>query len=276
MHTLHNDPQEHLDEEVGILWIFGAAPLLAVTDTLTNALGICAVLLLTCVCSTILAALLFGPLHQLLRLTASLILTTAFVSAQVALAQAWLPSLHASLGLFPSLIACNLLLLSRLQRAATLGPVRALRQALASFAPVLLVLLILGTLRELVGRGSLLHDIALADLRLASLDVQLFTADLGFLLGLLPPGAFIAFAVLLALRNWLRSRAARATAQRVTRAAASHTTHDPSQDHNVLPTPASRESSSDDGAGVSNAVSIAGGRDPVRAGHRQERQPRNA
>ena len=271
MHTLHNDPQEHLNEEAGILWIFGAAPLLAATDTLLNALGICAVLVVACVCSTVLAALAFGPLHQRLRLTASLILTAAFVSAQVALAQAWLPSVHTSLGLFPSLIACNLLLLWRLQTAATLGPVRALRQTLVSFAPVLLVLLILGTLRELVGRGSLLHDIALADPRLATLDVQLFTADLGFLLGLLPPGAFIAFAVLLALRNWLRSRAARAALQR-----AQPASHDSSQDRHVLPTPASRESGTDHGAGVSDALPIAGGRDPVRAGHRQERESGNA
>jgi electron transport complex protein RnfE len=206
MHTLHNDPQEHLSEDAGILWIFGAAPLLAVTDTLTNALGICAALLITSVASTLLAASFLRSVHALLRLTASLILTAALVSALALLANAWLPSLHASLGLFPSLIACNLLLLSRLQLAATLGLRQALRRALSAFAPVLLVLLILGTLRELVGRGSLLHDIALLRKDLAGLDVQLFSADLGFLLGLLPPGAFIAFAVLLALRNWLQKK----------------------------------------------------------------------
>jgi electron transport complex protein RnfE len=207
MHTLHNDPQEHLSEDAGILWIFGTAPLLAVTDTLTNALGICTALLLASVCGALLAATLLRTVHALLRLTASLILTAALVTALVLLANAWLPSLHASLGLFPSLIACNLLLLSSLQLAASVGPWSALRQALTAFAPVLLVLLILGTLRELVGRGSLLHDIALLRKGLAGLDVQLFTADLGFLMGLLPPGAFISFAVLLALRNWLRSRA---------------------------------------------------------------------
>jgi electron transport complex protein RnfE len=213
MHTLHNDPQEHLNEDAGILWIFGAAPLLAATDTLTNALGICFALLLASLSATLLAASLLRSVHALLRLTASLILTAALVSALLLLANAWLPSLHASLGLFPSLIACNLLLLSRLQLAATLGPWRALRAALSAFGPVVLVLLILGTLRELVGRGSLLHDIAHARQDLASLDVQLFTADLGFLLGLLPPGAFIAFAVLLALRNWLRQRLRRAGTQ---------------------------------------------------------------
>jgi Na+-translocating ferredoxin:NAD+ oxidoreductase subunit E len=207
MHTLHNDPQEHLSEDPAILWIFGACPLLAATDTLTNALGICVALLITSVLSTALAALLCKPLHQSLRLTACLLLSGTLVSALALLANAWLPSLHASLGLFPMLIASNLLLLARLQPAPAIGPLAATRQSLMGFAPVLLVLVILGTLRELVGRGSLLHDVGLLGNRmLASLDVQLFTADMGFLLGLLPPGAFIAFAVLLAARNWLRTR----------------------------------------------------------------------
>jgi electron transport complex protein RnfE len=133
----------------------------------------------------------------------------AIVGSLTLLANAWLPSLHASLGIFPVLLATNLLLLSQLQLAASGGLLRALRRSMACFAPVLLVLLILGTLRELVGRGSLLHDIGLVSKQVPqALDVQLFTADLGFLLGLLPPGAFISFAVLLALRNWLRARTA--------------------------------------------------------------------
>ena len=209
MHTLHNDPQEHRSEDATVLWIFGACPLLAVTDTLTNALGMCMAILAAGVLGTTGAALLLGRLPATLRLAATLVLMAAIVGSLTLLANAWLPSLHASLGIFPVLIATNLLLLSRLQLAAGVGLLPALRQCAAGFAPVLLLLLILGPLRELVGRGSLLHDIALVAKQIpAALDVQLFTADLGFLLGLLPPGAFICFAVLLALRNWVRARTA--------------------------------------------------------------------
>jgi Na+-translocating ferredoxin:NAD+ oxidoreductase subunit E len=211
MHTLHNDPEEHRSEDPTVLWIFGACPLLAVTDTLTNALGICVAILIASVLGTAAAALLLARLPATLRLAATLILLAAIVGSLTLLANAWLPSLYASLGIFPVLIATNLLLISRLQLAATVGLRRALRQSMTSFAPVLLVLLILGTLRELVGRGSLLHDIGLISKWVPeALDVQLFTADLGFLLGLLPPGAFISFAVLLALRNWWRARTASA------------------------------------------------------------------
>ena len=211
MHTLHNDPQEHRDQDPTILWIFGACPLLAVTDTLTNALGMCLAILTASVLGTALAALLFARVHPALRLTAIMILMAGIVSSMALVANAWLPSLHVSLGIFPTLIATNLLLISRLQLAATAGVLPALRQSMVSFGPVLLVLLILSTLRELVGRGSLFHEVGLISDRVPDgLDLQLFTADLGFLLGLLPPGAFISFAVLLALRNWVRARAARA------------------------------------------------------------------
>ena len=208
MHTLHHDPQQHLTQDVGVLWIFGACPLLAATDTLTDGLGICVALLTASLLGTWLSALLLARVQPALRLTAIMIVMAAIVSALTLVANAWLPSLHASLGIFPSLIVTNLLLVLRLQAAASEGVLVATRQCLVSLAPVLLVLLILSTLRELVGRGSLFHDIGLVCERLPrGLDLQLFTADLGFLLGLLPPGAFIAFAVLLALRNWLRQRA---------------------------------------------------------------------
>jgi Na+-translocating ferredoxin:NAD+ oxidoreductase subunit E len=209
MHTLHNDPEEHRSEDASVLLIFGACPLLAVTDTLTNALGMCLAIVIVSVLGTTGAALLAAQLPATLRLAATLILLAAIVGSLTLLANAWLPSLHASLGIFPALIATNLLLLARLQLAASAGLPSALRRCAVDFAPVLLLLLILGTLRELVGRGSLLHDIGLVARQVPkALDLQLFTADLGFLLGLLPPGAFICFAVLLALRNWLRARMA--------------------------------------------------------------------
>jgi Na+-translocating ferredoxin:NAD+ oxidoreductase subunit E len=206
MHTLHNDPQEHGSEDASILWIFGACPLLAVTDTLTNAVGICLAMLTAAVLGTTVAALLLPRIQAELRLAATMIVMAAIVSSMALVANAWLPSLHASLGIFPVLIATNLLLIAQLQQVAGIGgPLRAVRQSVACFGPVLVVLLILGTLRELVGRGSLFHDIALISARVpVALDLQLFTADLGFLLGLLPPGAFISFAVLLAVRNWWR------------------------------------------------------------------------
>lgn len=208
MHTLHNDPEQHRVADASILWIFGACPLLAVTDTLTNGLGICLAILTATVLGTAMAALLLGRVHRALRLPVTMILMAAIVGSMTLVANAWLPSLHASMGIFPILIATNLLLISRLQLTATAGVLRAVSESVLSFVPVLLLLSILSTLRELVGRGSLFHDIGLISARAPNnLDVQLFSADLGFLLALLPPGAFISFAVLLALRNWLRSRA---------------------------------------------------------------------
>jgi len=212
MHTLYHDPQHHGAVDASIFWILGACPLLAGTDTLTNGLGIIFAALAAAVLGPALAATLFARLHEPLRITACVLAVGTLVSALTLISNAWLPSLHATLGIFPSLIATNLLLISFMRQAPGTGMVDAIRTSLASFTPVLVVLLILSTLRELVGRGSLLHDVDLVARWLPrGLDVQLFSADLGFLLGLLPPGAFIAFAVLLAGRNWLRMRASTTT-----------------------------------------------------------------
>jgi electron transport complex protein RnfE len=70
---------------------------------------------------------------------------------------------------------------------------------------IALLLLLLGIARELVGRGSIFHD-AGNQFGDWARGLQLFRADMGFLLAMLPPGAFISLGLLLALRNWLLDR----------------------------------------------------------------------
>ena len=67
------------------------------------------------------------------------------------------------------------------------------------------MLLVLGVARELVGRGSVLHDAGLMfGVWARAFETKVFSVDMGFLLGMLPPGAFISLGLLLALLNWLR------------------------------------------------------------------------
>jgi electron transport complex protein RnfE len=82
-------------------------------------------------------------------------------------------------------------------------PAHAAKPAFAFTLILALVLLILGLVREFVGRGSLFHDARMLGDWAGFLDVQVFRADMGFLLAMLPPGAFIAFGLLLAARNWM-------------------------------------------------------------------------
>jgi electron transport complex protein RnfE len=72
---------------------------------------------------------------------------------------------------------------------------------------IAITLLPLGIAREFVGRGSFLHDAhTLLGTWANWAELSVFRVDMGFLLAMLPPGAFIAFGVLLAARNWFIQR----------------------------------------------------------------------
>jgi electron transport complex protein RnfE len=120
--------------------------------------------------------------------------------------RAWLSELRTALNLFLPLIVSNLVIVQYLQaRHETAG--RAFGGSLRIAVGIAITLLPLGIARELVGRGSLLHD---AHTLLGSWagwsEVGVFRVDMGFMLAMLPPGAFIAFGLLLAARNWLLHR----------------------------------------------------------------------
>jgi electron transport complex protein RnfE len=117
--------------------------------------------------------------------------------------RAYFYDLHEALGVFLPLIVANVVVVG-----ALVAPEETLPDGLSSVMrtsiAIALMLLILGVARELVGRGSLLHDAGLSFGQWArALDIRAFRVDRGFLLGVLPPGALISLGLLLALRNWL-------------------------------------------------------------------------
>lgn len=180
----------------GSLWLAVAlAPALAVSDLGSHALGLGVVMI---VLSALVAAVdtLLKRLPEELRwLLISLVLAAAISSAALVMS-AWRHDLFVALSVFLPLLAANLALHRPAAQQAWGPPL----QLVATSA---LLLFVLGLIRELVGRGSLFHDAAALGTWIGPLDTQLFRADMGFLLAMLPPGAFIACGLLLAGRNWL-------------------------------------------------------------------------
>jgi electron transport complex protein RnfE len=115
--------------------------------------------------------------------------------------RAWLPALHGVLGLFIPLIVTNCALLGRAEAFASRNdPLRAALDGFAVGAGFLLVLLLLGGLREAIGRGTLFAG-AGALLGLPQLEWTLLPGYRGFLLATLPVGAFFLLALLIAARQ---------------------------------------------------------------------------
>jgi len=183
--------------------LIAVCPLLAMSDTVVDALGIGVVVLIVVPLATALLAVLRPHLTNETALAGSMITLAALVACIELLLSAWFSELRTSLALFVPLIVSNLIVVQHLQtRHASFGA--AFGGSLRIATGIAITLLPLGIARELVGRGSLLHD---ADGLLGAwagwAEMSVFRVDMGFLLAMLPPGAFISFGLLLAARNWV-------------------------------------------------------------------------
>jgi electron transport complex protein RnfE len=182
--------------------LIAVCPLLAMSDTVVDALGIGVIVLIVVPLVTALLALLRPRLTSETALAASMLTLAALVACVELLLSAWFSELRDSLALFVPLIVSNLIVIQHLQaRHESFG--NALAGSLRIATGISVTLLPLSIARELVGRGSLLHDAGTLLGQWAGwAELSVFRVDMGFLLAMLPPGAFISFGLLLAARNW--------------------------------------------------------------------------
>jgi electron transport complex protein RnfE len=186
--------------------LIAVCPLLAMSDTVVDAVGIGVVVLIVVPLATALLFLLRSRLSDETALAASMLTLAALVAGVELLSSAWFSELRTSLTLFVPLIVSNLIVVQYLSaQHESLGAtfIGSLRIATG----IAVTLLPLGIARELVGRGSLLNDAGnLLGAWAGWAETSVFRVDMGFLLAMLPPGAFISFGLLLAARNWVRQR----------------------------------------------------------------------
>jgi Na+-translocating ferredoxin:NAD+ oxidoreductase subunit E len=207
------------DQNPGFVQLLGLCPLLAVSTSVANALGLGLATLVVLLASTVLAALAGPRLPREVRLAVFVLVIAAAVTAVELSMAAWWPGLHASLGIFLPLIVTNCLVLARAESFASREPLsRALLDGLAMGLGFLVALLLLGATRELVGQGSLGADLHLLfGERVRDAGWRIFDREHGLLIALLPPGAFVLLGLLLAVGNAqsARRRAAAAAAPAV-------------------------------------------------------------
>jgi electron transport complex protein RnfE len=178
---------------------------LAVTTSVVNGLAIGLATLGVLVVTNTTMSLLRPALAPSARVPLLLLVLAALVTCVDLLTSALFDDLHTALGLFIPLIIVNCAILAQSDAVASRrGPIHSLVAGLATGFGFLCVLLLLGALRELLGRGTLLDGLPM----LGGENVAWLRLDLpfdGMLVAVLPPGAFFGVALLLALRN-LRGR----------------------------------------------------------------------
>ena len=195
-------------ENPALVKLLGLCPLLAVSNNVINGLSLGMATLVTLVVANLVVSAMRPVLLNAIRIPIYVLVIASTVSIIELLMKAWLPALHASLGIFLPLIVTNCLIIGRAEAFASRQRLMdSLIDAIAMGLGFLWVLALLGGIRELIGQGTLLSD---ADLLLGTFaqnwTTQLFNADKGVLIALLPPGAFFGLGLLLALKNWIDQR----------------------------------------------------------------------
>ena len=186
-----------------IVQLLGLCPLLAVTGSVVNALGLGIATCLVLVTSNTAVSLIRNVTADAVRLPTFVMIIAAAVTCIELLMQAFSYELYEILGIFLPLITTNCVILGRADGFARKNPVLpALYDGLMMGLGFTAVLLVLGGLRELSGTGALFANMNLLfGPAAAEWRVVVFQDYQPFLLAILPPGAFIFTGLIIALKN---------------------------------------------------------------------------
>jgi len=197
--------------------ILGLCPLLAVTATVVNGLGLGIATTLVLIASNVTVSLIRNLVRPEVRIPVFVLVIASFVTAIELSMNAWFHDLYLILGIFIPLIVTNCSILGRAEAFASRNNVaRSLTDGLTMGIGFTVALVLLGGIREMVGSGTLFAQAHLMFGEGARVLTLTLVEDYrGFLLAILPPGAFIGLGLLIALKNVIDARVAQRARNRV-------------------------------------------------------------
>ena len=188
--------------------ILGLCPLLATTTNAVNGAMLSLATIIVMAMSNFAVASLRNLIQHEIRIPVFILIVAALVTVVDLLFNANLHELYLVLGIFIPLIVTNCIVLARVEAfAAKNPPVQSTFDGIFMGVGMLWTLTLLGAMRELLGSGTLLGGIDMVFPSL--LPIRLLPESYpGFLLALLPPGAFILLGCMIAWKNWMDAKAA--------------------------------------------------------------------
>jgi electron transport complex protein RnfE len=189
----------------GVIQLLGLCPTLAVTTTVVNGLS----LGLATVIVMIVANASISPIRRFIpdeiRVPIFILVIAASVTVIDLAIHAYAQPLYKALGIFIPLIVTNCIVLARVESFASKNPILpSFYDGLFMGIGLCFVLVLLGGMREFLGKGTLFSGLDLIfGQSYKDLSLEFFSNYEGFLLAVLPPGAFLGLALLIALTNWI-------------------------------------------------------------------------
>nr|WP_320051312.1 electron transport complex subunit E [uncultured Desulfuromonas sp.] len=172
--------------------VLGMCPVLAVTTSAENGLGMGLATTFVLICSNSVISLLHRRIPDQVRIPAFIIVIATFVTVVQLVMEAWAFHLYQALGIFIPLIVVNCLIMGRAEGFASKNPLAAsIADGAGMGLGFTLALFILGAIREFIGLGTVLGFSLFGD------------SYPQVILLLLPPGGFIVLGLVLALLNRL-------------------------------------------------------------------------
>ncbi|MBL8376139.1 electron transport complex subunit E [Accumulibacter sp.] len=195
-------------QNTSLVQILGLCPLLAVTTNLVNGVMLSLATIIVMAVANVAVASLRNLIPHEIRIPVFILIVAALVTVVDLVFNAQFHELYLVLGIFIPLIVTNCIVLARVEAFANKNPpLQSLLDGVFMGVGMLWTLALLGGLRELIGGGTLFAGIDMVFPGLQPL--QLLPTDYpGFLLTLLPPGAFILLGCLIAWKNWIEARVA--------------------------------------------------------------------
>ena len=190
-----------------LVQVLGLCPLLAVTNSTINALGLSLATLMVITGSNIAVSSIRNIIHPAVRLPIFVMIIAALTTCAELIMQAYTYHLYTVIGIFIPLIVTNCMILGRAEAFASRNNV-----GLSSLDGVMTgigfawVLILLGMLREIIGYGTLFANFDLIFGESAKhWEITVFNDVDGFVLAILPPGAFIALGLIIALQSYINN-----------------------------------------------------------------------
>ena len=178
-------------ENPTLILVLGCCPTLAVTTSVTNALGMGAATTFVLLMSNMLISALKNVIPDKVRIPSYIVIIATFVSMIDLLIQGFLPSLSASLGVFIPLIVVNCIVLGRAEAFANKNTVfDSLLDGLGMGIGFTIALTLIGAIREILGSGSIMG-------------FQFIPAEYHILIFVLAPGAFLVFGFVMAAVRYI-------------------------------------------------------------------------
>ena len=181
-----------IKENPTFVLLLGMCPTLATTTSATNGMSMGLATMFVLICSNFVISLIKNVVPDMVRIPVFVVVIAAFVSILQMLMEAYMPSINKSLGIYIPLIVVNCIILGRAEAfACKNNPLASICDGIGMGLGFTLALTLLGSVRELIGAGTLFG-------------VTLLPETCNVLLFVLPPGAFVTLGYLIAIVNKLR------------------------------------------------------------------------